>query len=169
MALGRRSTCRTSLTLTPARLSEIDNEKNAIPKDIANRGWRLTESTGAKTGPSQALISSNHEAWVSLPANVRLLSYPVVATRMLCTRLAGGSTSASDFSQRRPASASASRGPHSAHCIPFLLSPGITSPAYKYVVAGVQVPHARGLSLISPCPPEPLVPWQFLCNPCLAG
>ena len=62
MALGRRSTCRTSLTLTPARLSEIDNEKNAIPNDMANRGWRLTASTGANTGRSQALIPSNQPA-----------------------------------------------------------------------------------------------------------
>ena len=99
---------------------------------------------------------------------------PVVAARMFVTKLTGGSTSPTAFSKRRPSSASAHSGPqswqirkwdskrsdsgplkiasraslrrasNSAHCIPFLLSPGITSPAYRYVAAGAQVPHARG-------------------------
>src|SRR5882762_5359300 len=176
---------RTSLTFTPARLSEIDREKNAIPNDMAKRGCRPTERTGANTGRSHPVNASVHEALPLGRTKTRSLSYPVVASRMLCTRLAGGSNSASDFSQRRPPSASANNGPHtaqtrawarklsslgpvsvpssssissaskSAHCMPFLVSPDITSPAYMYVVAAVQVPHVHDLSWISPYPPEP--------------
>src|ERR1700693_5904285 len=115
MALGRRSTWRTSLAFTPARLREIDREKNAIPNDMAKRGWRLMARTGANTGRSQAVTLSFHEASDWALTRVRLLSCPVVATRMLWTRLAGGSASTNDFSQRRPASASDSRGPQDAH------------------------------------------------------
>src|ERR1700730_16373403 len=100
-----------SLTLTPTRLSEIDKEKN----DIAKRGWRVIESTGANTGRSHPVIASVHEAFPWARAGTRSLSYPVVASRMLWIRLEGGSTSASDFSQRFPPSASANSGPHTAH------------------------------------------------------
>src|ERR1700757_955055 len=120
---------------------------------------------------------------------------------MLFTRLAGGSTSSSAFSQCCPASTSANSGPHfghtrawarkltsrapdnfpssrsvskasnSWHCIPFWLSPGITSPAYRYVgVAGLvplfpylfltlrslRGPSARSRSLGSPYPVNPV-------------
>ena len=73
-ALGRRSTCRTSLIFTPARLSEIDNEKKAIPNDMAKRGWRLMERTGANTGRSHAVIASIHEALAPGRTAARLLS-----------------------------------------------------------------------------------------------
>src|SRR5579862_1381148 len=118
---------------------------------------------------------------------------------MLLTRLAGGSTSVRPFSQLRPASASASSGPHtlqalewawkrsspgplrtpsrasdnsrsnSLHCIPLLVWSGITSPAYRYVVAGVQVPLALDLFVISRYPPEPSKHWQFHGSPYLVN
>ena len=39
----------------------MDREKNAIPNDMAKRGWRLTASTGANTGRSQPVTASVHE------------------------------------------------------------------------------------------------------------
>src|SRR5437879_3970008 len=177
-------------------LNVIESEKKAMPNDIANLGWRATAKTRANIGRSHPAAASFQE----MPSfRARVLSRPVVAIRMLWTRLAGGSTSSSDFSQRCPSSASASRGPqtaqawacawklssrlplnacstaslnsasNSAHCIPFLLSPGITSPAYRYVEAGAQVPCARGVFGTSLCLREPSGPWQFPDSPGPAG
>jgi purine-cytosine permease-like protein len=52
--------------------------------------------------------------WVAV-ARRRWVSTPVVDARIFATRLAGGSTSVRPFSQLRPASASASSGPHTLH------------------------------------------------------
>src|SRR5207302_7222980 len=110
----------------------------------------------------------------ALGRDIRTVSSAQVAARMFYARWAGSSTSVIDFSHRRPASISAKRGPqaeharawawnrsslsppsvpsrasvssasNSRHGIPSLVSPGITPPAYRYVVGGAQVPHARG-------------------------
>ena len=45
----------------------MDKEKNAIPNDMAKRGWRLMESTGANTGRSHAVSASAHEAFALGP------------------------------------------------------------------------------------------------------
>ena len=57
---------------------------------------------------------SSHVPWepISSERHPARVSNPLVATRMFSTRRAGGSTSSSDFSQRKPASASANNGPH---------------------------------------------------------
>src|SRR2546430_16348915 len=102
---------RTSLILTPAMLSVMDSEKNAMPNDIAKRGWRATTNAGVNIGPSHRLIASFHEPAAPAWACVRALARPVVAIKMLLTSLDGGSTSANAFNQRRPASASANNGP----------------------------------------------------------
>src|SRR5207249_84324 len=92
-------------------LNVIESEKKAMPNDIANLGWRTTAKTGAYIGRSHPATASFQE----IPSlRARVLSRPVVAIRMLWTRLAGGSTSSSDFSQRCPSSASTSRGPQTA-------------------------------------------------------
>ena len=109
---------RTSLILTPAMLSVMDSEKNAMPNDIAKRGWRATAKAGVNIGPNHRLSASFHEPAVPRCACVRALARPVVAIKMLPTRLEGGSTSASDFNQRRPASASANSGPQTEHNLP---------------------------------------------------
>src|SRR5208283_5366713 len=128
-------------------------------------------------------------------ARRRWVSTPVVDARILATRPAGGSTSVSPFSQLRPASASASSGPHdgqaracawkrsssaplrtpssasvssrsnSLHFTPLPVWSGITSPAYRYVVGGGQVPPAHDLFEISQCPPEPSKRWRFPGSP----
>src|SRR5258708_17872075 len=115
---------------------------------------------------------------------------------ILLTGLAGGPPPVRLSSKSRPASASASSGPHalqlrawawkrwrcvplstpssasvrrasnSLHCIPLLVWSGITSPAYKYVAEGVQVPPALYLFVISRYPPEPSIPARFPCSPC---
>src|SRR5450432_2208309 len=65
--------------------------------------------------------------------------------------------------------ASASTRSNSLHCIPLLVWSGITSPAYRYVVRGVQVPPALYLFLISRYPPEPSKLWQFRDSPDLVS
>src|SRR5260370_29189703 len=54
---------------------------------------------------------------------------------------------------------------NSLHCIPLLVWSGITSPAYRYVVIGAQVPPALDLFVISRYPPEPSRLWQFRDSP----
>src|ERR1700682_3496250 len=166
---------------------------------MAKRGWRTVSQIGPNTDPnSDACMCSHHEirGWaVRAAAHRRWVSTPVVDARMLLTKLAGGSTSVRPVSQLRPASASASSGPHtlqtwacawklsrpfplrtpsrasesrtsnSLHCIPLLVRSGITSPAYRYVVGAWQVPPALYLFVISRCPPEPSKRWQFHGNP----
>src|SRR5438270_7016036 len=61
--------------------------------------------------------------------------------------------------------ASVSSESNSLHCIPLLVWSGITSPAYRYVVRGVQVPPALYLFVISRYPPEPSKLWQFRDSP----
>src|SRR5437763_16888666 len=61
--------------------------------------------------------------------------------------------------------ASESRASNSLQCIPLLVWSGITSPAYRYVVGGVQVPPALYLFVISRYPPEPSKLWQFRDSP----
>src|SRR3984957_9767497 len=156
-----------------------------MPNDLAKRGWRTVAQIGSNseacTGAHQEMRGGRERA----VTRRRWVSTPVVDARMLLTRLAGGSTSVRPFSQLRPASASASCGPrslqtlawawkrsspvplntpskasasrrsNSLHCIPLLVWSGITSPAYRYVVRGVQVPPALYLFVISRYPPEP--------------
>src|ERR1051326_6123881 len=195
MAVGRRSIARISDGLTPATVRPTDSAKNAMPNDMAKRGWRTIAQTGSR---SEACTCSSQEmrGWgTGKVARRRWVSTPVVDARIFATSLAGGSTSVRPFSQLRPASASASSGPHtlhvwewawnrsswiplstpsrasasstsnSLHCIPLLVWSGITSPAYRYVVTGAQVPHDLDLFGISRYPPEPLKWWQFLGNP----
>src|SRR5579862_5370650 len=183
-----------SAGFTPATVSPTDNAKNAMPNDMAKRGWRTVAQIGSRI---EACKRSSHEVrgWrAGAGAQRRWVSTPVVDARILGTRLAGGCTSVRPFSQLRPASASASSGPHarqprawawkrsspaplrtpsrasvsnwsnSLHCIPLLVWSGITSPAYRYVVEGAQVPRAHDLFDFSQSPPEPSKRWQFLCN-----
>src|SRR5581483_3049639 len=103
MALGLRSAWRTSLSFTPAKLNEIEREKKAIPKDMANRGWRATATTGPTTTPAHSRRRSNHVSPTEeicppdLAADARRkLSIPLVATRMFSSKLAGGSTGSRD-------------------------------------------------------------------------
>src|ERR1700678_1881420 len=63
-----------------------------------------------------------------------------------------------------PSMASVNRLSNSLHGIPFLVGSGITSPAYRYVVAGVQVPRAHDLFDFSQSPPEPSKQRQSLYN-----
>src|SRR5882757_8221548 len=68
-----------------------------------------------------------------------------------------------------PSMASMSSESNSLHCIPLLVWSGITSPAYRYVVRGVQVPPALYLFVISRYPPEPSKLWQFRDSPYLVS
>src|SRR5271156_1496884 len=61
--------------------------------------------------------------------------------------------------------ASVSSESNSLHCIPLLVWSGITSPAYRYVVAGAQVPPALDLFAISRYPPEPSKQLRFHGSP----
>src|ERR1035441_7814254 len=99
MALGRKFAVRRSLSLIPARLRQIETEKKAMPNDMTKRGWRTRPITGAKTA---AVNCSHHEARKGIAAPKRLLRSPVVATRILFTRVSGGSASCNDLSQLRP-------------------------------------------------------------------
>src|SRR6185312_14348937 len=140
-------------------LNVTDREKNAIPKDMAKRGWRARFTIGER---NEERNRSHHDS----------LS-PDVAIMMLRTSSAGGSTSSRLSSQSCPALASANKGPqtsqvlvcdwnsssfgpfrlpsraslsrasNSVHCIPLFVSLGITSPAYRYVVIALQVPLDR--------------------------
>src|SRR3984957_5070017 len=166
-----------------------------MPNDLAKRGWRTVAQIGSNseacTGAHQEMRGGRERA----VTRRRWVSTPVVDARMLLTRLAGGSTSVRPFSQLRPASASASCGPrslqtlawawkrsspvplntpskasasrrsNSLHCIPLLVRSDITSPAYRYVVRGAQVPPALYLFVISRYPPEPSKRRQFHGNP----
>src|SRR5215469_10080113 len=166
-----------------------------MPNDMAKRGCR----TAAHIGSRYKACTCSHHATRGCGARViassRWVSTPVVDARMFETRLAGGSTSVRPFSQVRPASASASSGPHvlqvlacdwkrsspgplrtpssasersrsnSLHCIPLLVWSGITSPACRYVGGALQVPLDPYLFLISRCPPEPSKRWQFHDSP----
>src|SRR5208282_6098633 len=66
---------------------------------------------------------------------------------------------------RTPSIASMTRSSNSLHCIPLLVWSGITSPAYRYVAEGAQVPLALYLFEISQCPPEPSKRLQFRGSP----
>src|SRR4051794_3693629 len=95
-----------SLSRTPAILNVTDRVKNAMPNDIANLGWRATATTGDITASIHLPMRSPHDARaLALPG-----ATPLVLSRMLVTSSAGGSTSPSDLSQFRPASASRSIG-----------------------------------------------------------
>src|SRR5579862_1350936 len=188
-----------SAGFTPATVSPTDNAKNAMPNDMAKRGWRTVAQIGSRI---EACKRSSHEVrgWrAGAGAQRRWVSTPVVDARILGTRLAGGCTSVRPFSQLRPASASASSGPHarqprawawkrsspaplrtpsrasvsnwsnSLHCIPFLVRSGITSPAYRYVVEGALVPRGHDLFEISQYPPEPSKRRRFPCSPYLVS
>src|SRR5580698_8732774 len=115
MAAGRRLTWRRSLGFTPATVRPTDSAKNAMPNDMAKRGWRTVIQIGSRYPDSEACTRSHHEicGWAA-PAVTRRrwVSTPVVDARIFMTRLAGGSTSVRPFSQLRPASASANSGPH---------------------------------------------------------
>src|ERR1700685_3360001 len=169
-----------------------------MPNDMANLGCRTAAQIGCIWPESQACARSSHEtpgcaadAWMRR----RWVSTPVVDARILVTRLAGGSTSVRPFSQLRPASASASSGPHaehnrawawkrsgpapistpssasvsrasnSLHCNPFFVWSGITSPAYRYVVTDAQVPPVRDLFDFSQFPPAPSKRSRFRGSP----
>src|SRR5499427_7571311 len=98
MAVGRRLISRTSDHLTPATVRPTDNAKNAIPKDMAKRGWRTTVHIGSRY---EACTCSHHETrgcGARVIACRRWVSTPVVDARMFGTRLAGGSTSMRPFS-----------------------------------------------------------------------
>src|SRR5580704_14496863 len=187
-----------SAGFTPATVRPTDSAKNAMPNDMAKRGWRTVTQIGSRYPKSEACTRSSHETcgWLTRAfTRRRWVSTPVVDARIAVTRLAGGSTSVRPFSQPRPASASASSGPHavqlcacawnrlsstplrapsmasesrrsnSLHRIPLLVWSGITSPAYRYVVRGALVPLALYLFLISRYPPEPSKRWQSRGSP----
>src|SRR5579863_5893607 len=183
-----------SAGFTPATVKPTDSAKKAMPNDMANRGCRTAAQIGSR---NEACRCSSHETrgWERAVTRRRWVSTPVVDARIFVTRLAGGSTSVRPFSQLRPASASASSGPHalqlrawawnvssavpvrtpsmasestrsnSLHFIPLLVWSGITSPAYRYVVGAWQVPPALYLFVISRYPPEPSKRWQFHGSP----
>src|ERR1700722_15354822 len=85
---GRKSTFETSAGFTPAAFSASENEKKIIPNDITNRGWRTNVETGLKNESQRSRILSRNG--VVRPSAVavcgRVLTTPLVATRMLCTR-----------------------------------------------------------------------------------
>src|SRR5271155_5318775 len=119
MAAGRKLTERRSAGLTPSTLKATDSEKNAMPNDMANRGCRTVPQTGWIAPEAQACTRSHPDGLKEeAPCDTdtftrrRWVSTPVVDARILLTRPAGGSTSVSSFSQLRPASTSASSGPH---------------------------------------------------------
>src|SRR5271165_1218897 len=187
---------RRSAGFTPSTLRATDSEKNAMPKDMANRGCRTVAQKGCNASEAQACTRSSHVGCCAATfTRRRWVSTPVVDARIFVTRLAGGSTSVRPFSQLRPASASASSGPHvrqirtwawkrsspapvrtpsmasvsrssnSLQRIPLLVWSGITSPAYRYVVGAWQVPPALYLFVISRYPPEPSKRRQFHGSP----
>src|SRR5271157_2473698 len=138
------STCRRSATWKPAMLSSMVMEKNAMPNDIAKRGVTI----GANAGDSLPFSRSSQLSPLGACAARGSGICPMVCARMLCTRLWGGSTSSSPFSQcmplvasstmtrqaaqesrwalkvarvapcKVPSMASASRASTSTHCIP---------------------------------------------------
>src|ERR1700722_452574 len=104
-----------SAGFTPATVRPTDSAKNAMPNDMAKRGWRTVAQIGSLYPESEACKRSSHQmcGWVARAfTRRRWVSTPVVDARMLLTRLAGGSTSVRPFSQLWPAFASASSGPH---------------------------------------------------------
>src|SRR6266496_6452034 len=105
MALGRKSRWRRSPIRTPAMLNVTESEKNAIPNDIANLGWRARFTIGDR---NEAWNRSHHDG----------LS-PVVSIRMLRTSSAGGSTYSSFASQASPAWASANIGPQTSQTLAY--------------------------------------------------
>src|SRR5271169_1526078 len=118
MADGRRLIWRKSAGLTPATVRPTDSAKNAMPNDMAKRGWRTVAQIGSRYAKNDACTLSSRETlgWgARTVTRRRWVSTPVVDARMLLTRLAGGSTSVRPFSQLRPASASANSGPHALH------------------------------------------------------
>src|SRR5579863_9467865 len=190
--------CAACPGFTPATVRATDSAKNAMPNDMAKRGWRTVAQIGSSAPETEACTCSHHEirgCGERAETRRRWVSTPVVDARIFVTRLAGGSTSVRPFSQLRPASASASSGPHalqlrawawnvssavpvrtpsmasestrsnSLHFIPLLVWSGITSPAYRYVVGAWQVPPALYLFVISRYPPEPSKLWQFRDSP----
>src|SRR5271165_1896892 len=138
------SSRRRSATWKPAMLSSMVMEKNAMPNDMAKRGV----TTGEKNGVMPCFSRPHQPSACGTTTVVSAGSAPMVCARMLCTRLRGGSTSSSPFSQcmpllasstmtrqagqesrcaskaarvepcRVPSMASASRASTSTHCIP---------------------------------------------------
>src|ERR1700716_2018059 len=115
MAAGRKVTWRKSEGFTPDTLKATDNEKKAMPNDMANLGCRTVAQMGSTIPEAQACVFSHHETcgWVEGAGGCRRShAIPVRQARILSTKPAAGSTSVSPCSQLRPASASANSGPH---------------------------------------------------------
>src|SRR5579863_855117 len=137
MAAGRRLICSTSAGFTPSTVRPTDSAKNAMPNDMAKRGWRTIVHIGSST---EACKRSSHELpGCATPAGVlrRWESTPVVDARMFTTRLAGGSTSVRPFSQLCPASASVSSGPHALQLCAWARNRSSTTPVSTPSTASV--------------------------------
>src|SRR5437667_10505739 len=109
MAAGRKPTGLTSAGFTPAMLKTADSEKNAMPNDMANRGWRTVPQTGSTRPAIDACSRSSHDVSGRVDgARCRkwLVAIHVVDGRIFSTRTARGSTAASDVSLLRSAAAS---------------------------------------------------------------
>src|SRR5512146_3591846 len=92
----------------------MDTEKKTIANDMAKRGWRAVLHTGTSTGFTQPRSRFGQEGATGTAAGTRACA-PVVAARILFTRLGGGSTCRTAFNQLRPVSAWANRGPQTGH------------------------------------------------------
>src|SRR4051794_18331349 len=130
-------------------------------------------SAGVSTGAAHSRARTSHEEEAAAPAANRGAiagSTMLVRARTLCTKFAGGSTSAKPFSQVIPDWAWVNRGPQSLHAegcagkasssepamtpsraserrasksehfIPFWFWYCINSPAYRYVIISALVP-----------------------------
>src|ERR1700730_2553433 len=89
----------------PAMLKTADSEKNAMPNDMANRGWRTVAQMGSTRPAIDACSRSSHDVGGRVEGarcRKRLVAIPVVDAKIFSTRPAGGSTSVSDFRQLRP-------------------------------------------------------------------